>query len=322
MGAWLDAAGLGWLLVGLPWVAATVLGWGNIDTVIGTWRGREGSSPVTWTMWAVLGAVALVSQLAVGGWTAAAILLVPITAVATAVAAGAWLRYRDAQPGLPWQWKVDLGCSLGTLAALTVLLAVDGKPALVLAVVTDLIAAVPAATMALWPDPGRPMTPRPFITLVVAASCTMLAAPPDFWQLLYPLGQLVLGLTMIALIVIGRPRADIPPVDEDPLRLTPARPLRPPPEHWMEWTTDRRRPPWRHNPHALDLARLVPPDLLDPHDGPGGGVPLRRVVDLMQATFEAGHAKGWRGGWQACQHLNGAPPCAPGARATVDRQAR
>jgi hypothetical protein len=288
MGPWLEALGLGWLLVGLPWIGATVMAVGNIDPIVNTWRGREGASPVTWCMWTVLGVIALVSQVQLGGWTAAAMLLVVITVVAAAYAGGALLRYRDAEPGVPWQRRVDIACGIGTLASLALLLAVDGKPALVLTVITDGIAAIPAVTMALWPSPQRPMSVRPFVTVGVSALCTILAAPMDVWQILYPAYLLALGVVMSVTIWVRRPLADVAAVvDDDPLRLRPDRPLRPAPELWTEFTTERRRPPWWRSPHAAELAELVPPDIADWDASP------TRLVRLMEETYAAGHWKGW-----------------------------
>jgi len=290
---WLTAVGAGWLVVGLPWIAATTFALANIDTVRGTWSGEYGSSPTTWTIWAVLSGVALAAQLGLGGWTPAAALLVPITVICALVAGGALYRYRDAVPGVAWQWRVDVACALGAIASLALLLLSSGRTALVLTIVTDAIAAVPTVTMAWWPSREQPVPVAPYVSVGAAAICTLAAAPDDLWQWAYPGYLLLLGITMTVIILTRRrtlgpaePVLDAA-LGADPLGLTPARPLRPPPQ-WPERTTDRMLPPWWRTPHADALARLVPADLLD-----RGAVSPSRFVAVMEDVYAAAHWAGW-----------------------------
>jgi putative transposase len=264
-------------------VGATVMVMANVDSVRDTWRGTAGSSPITWGIWSVLGFTALLAQLSIGGWTAAAVLLVPVFGVATAVAAGAIARYRSAEPGAPWQYWVDLSC--GVLAALSflVLLFLSDRAALIMTIVTDALAAIPTITMAWWPSRERPVPTAPFISVAVSALCTLAATPPDLYQRAYPLYLVVLGVTMTGIIIVRRNR--VPEV----ISLDPRVPKRPAPNLLAEATTRQTVPPWARSPHAAALHRLVPPDLMWQTD-----VPAWRVVAMTEHLYTAGHRDGWR----------------------------
>src|SRR6476646_4457283 len=228
---WLTVHGLGWLVAGLPWIGATVLTQANIPTM----RNPRGNSPVTWTIWAALSAFAITAQVQMGGWTAAAILLVPVTGVATVIAVGALVHYRDAEPGVPWQRYVDRVCAAGAAASLAALVLADDPGAtLVLTLVTDIIAPIPPITMAWWPSPEAPVPTTPYISVAISAGCTLAAASGDIWQLLYPIYLVVLGVGMTAIIVARRPFGDDRRPPGDWLDPAAGRPLRSPPE----WTAD------------------------------------------------------------------------------------
>lgn len=326
---WLTGLGLGWLVAGLPWVGATVLAQANLTTVRDTWRGTSGNSPVTWSIWAVLSAIALWAQLSIGGWTAAAVLLVPVTGVCVGVAAGALYRYRDAEPGVWWQYRVDRVCAAGSTLALITMLLVADRPAIVLTVVTDAIAAVPAATMAWWPSRDRPVPYTPFVSVAVAAVCTIAAAPADAWQVLYPAYLIGLGLAMVAIIRYGRAAlpaaaadlADVVAVD-DPLRWPPTG-LRPPPtwpdepsgaaplplvddrgpspayrrpahsERTATVSTRRHPPRWSEYPAPAALARFAPTRVSE-----------ERLVALLSQV----HREAWRCGWHDRDRLPSSTP--------------
>lgn len=314
---WLTTVGAGWLVAGLPWIAATVFVLVNVDTVRGTWTGEYGSSPTSWTIWAVLSGVALAAQLGLGGWTPAAALLAPVTAVCAGIAAAAIYRYKDAVPGVSWQWRVDVVCAVGAIVSLALLLLSSGRTALVLTILTDAIAAVPTVTMAWWPSREQPVPTAPYVSIAAAAVCTLAAAPADVWQIAYPAYLFVLGVAMTVIITTRRRtlKPVVPVLDaavaDDPLRLTPARPLRPPPR-WTDRTTERMLPPWWRSPHADALARLVPTDLLD-----GETISPSRLCALMEVVYTEAH----RAGWCAREHATAFPPQRVNGHAAVGRTA-
>jgi hypothetical protein len=319
---WLTGHGLAWLVAGLPWVGATWLTQANIPTVRETWRGTIGSSVVTWGIWAALSLIALIAQLQMGGWTPAAVLLVPVTGIAFGVAVGAAVRYKDQQPGVPWQWRVDAAAGAGAGLSLVALLLVDEpRAALLLTILTDVIAAIPTITMAWWPSTEQPVPTTPYTSVAISAACTLAAASGDLWQVLYPIYLVALGVGMATIIVLRRPHAD-PPSDDwlDPRN---GRPLRPPPV----WAEDLRedvlaeprplavdRLPSPYQPRGertitVSTQRIAEPDWgrspaprafarFSPHTLSG-----ERLVELIAQV----HREAWRSGWHDRDRLPSAP---------------
>jgi hypothetical protein len=269
---WLSTVGAGWLVDGLPWIGVTVFAMLNIATVRATWDGTAGMSPVTWTIWLALNAVALASLVGIGGWTPAAAQLVPVTVVCAVVSVGAVVRYRDAEPGVAWQWKVDVACGVGAVASLAALLVASDETALVLTIVTDAVAAIPTLTMAWWPSKEAPVPTTPFTSIAILAACTLVAGPADWWQTAYPLYLLGLGVAGTAVIVARRRVAEpAPMLDEVTARDTLAR--RPtPPE-----VTDRL-------PDAALLLHLIPAELHHERY-----LPAAVVANVVGRAWQHGH---------------------------------
>jgi hypothetical protein len=173
---WLTEQGLGWVVLVLPIVGLILLVVASIDNIVGTWQGRWGSSLASWAIWAALGWVGLAAQIQLGA-IVGAMLLLPIAAVSTAVAAGALRARRIAPPAeeFSWQRTVDVVCAIGAALALVALLFSTGRQALVLTIVTDGIAAIPTY-MAAYRQPDSIPT-APFTAGAVSAVLTLAAAP-------------------------------------------------------------------------------------------------------------------------------------------------
>jgi hypothetical protein len=173
---WLAEQGLGWIALALPIVGMVVLVVANIDNIVGTWRGRWGSSLASWAIWAALGWVGFAAQLQMGA-IVGAMLLAPVAAVSTAVAIGALRARRFAPPPdeVSWQRTVDIVCAIGAGLALVALLFSTGRQALVLTIVTDAIAAIPTYMAAHGQPDSLPTAP--FTAGAVSAVLTLAAAP-------------------------------------------------------------------------------------------------------------------------------------------------
>jgi hypothetical protein len=173
---WLTEQGLGWVVLVLPIVGLILLVVASIDNIVGTWQGRWGSSLASWAIWAALGWVGLAAQIQLGA-IVGALLLLPIAAVSTAVAAGALRARRFAPPAeeFSWQRRVDIVCAIGAALALVALLFSTGRQALVLTIITDGIAAIPTY-MAAYRQPDSIPT-APFTAGAVSAVLTLAAAP-------------------------------------------------------------------------------------------------------------------------------------------------
>ncbi len=204
----------------LPWVGAVVLVAANWSNVTGTWRGHWGTNVVTWTIWAGLAWVALLAQIQLGAQVGVA-LLIPVTAVSTVVAAGAWWVRRQVERGLrppravgeqPWQRWINRVCAAGAglafvalLASTTGLVGTSSREALVLTIITDGIAAIPTAFSAGQDPRGQPLPC--FTGGVAAALCTLAAAPTwSFDQVGYAAYLSIACSAVAIIIVLGRAR--------------------------------------------------------------------------------------------------------------------
>lgn len=278
----------------LPWVGAAVMVAANIDNVRGTWTGRWGSSPVTWGIWALLGWVAFAAQVSLGGGPAAllelrdpaSMLLLLAAGTATAVAAGALYQLRRHGPRadeVAWQRRVNQACTVGGLISLQLLLIASDATALLLTIVTDIIAATPTFTLAWTRPQDQPVVP--FAGVAVASVCTVLASDWSVWQVLYPTYLIVVTLGITVLITVRRARAADPVVPQDwPPKPVPVLRAGSPADD----TTEDVVPLWARSPHAAALRKLIPADLL-PHTA----VPARRVLDVVETAYIAGHVDGW-----------------------------
>jgi len=186
-------------------VAATVLFAGFVLPV--TWqvaRGKVPASPVTWTAWAALGVVALISIAKLGDPVATVQAAVLGASAALMAAAAGWARLRGNQSaanGVSWQRYVDWACGVGALIAFVALLRAGPEAAIWLTIATDLIAFIPTITMAYRDPHDQPWLM--FAAVAVSTGLTIIAAAPpdqfvDVVYLVYVVAQMsVLVMTIV-----------------------------------------------------------------------------------------------------------------------------
>ncbi len=293
--AWLSSLGADWLIAALPVIGVLIFVRANEDNIRGTWAGRWGSNPVTWTLWTLLGWTSVGAQAQMGGGIALW-LLTAIAVTCTAVAAGAlrlrWQAHRGRKvPAIeapPWQRWVDVTCGIVGAAALVALLSASGQTAMWLTIAADATAALPTFAAA-WHHPhSQPLTP--FVGSLISASATL--AVLESWSFDaagYTIYLWWLSIALIAVITTRRyllPARPAPVPHPEPMRWPPPG-LRPAPELAAESTTESIVPPWARNPHSAALRELIPPELYWEIQ-----VPAVTVIHLVEHAYTEGHLDG------------------------------
>jgi hypothetical protein len=149
------------------WLGAAAMVWGTVVCVRDVSRGRARPNLVTWLMWTLVPAIALVAQLRVGV-AAEAVLTFTLAACPAAVVLATLGRSR---------WAVapfDICC--GSLAAAALVMWwLTGEPsiAILLSIAADLVAAVPTLVKA-YRQP-RSENALVYATFVLSAATTLLA---------------------------------------------------------------------------------------------------------------------------------------------------
>jgi YVTN family beta-propeller protein len=189
----------------------------SVPYAVAAWRGEIRPSWATWSIWTtttgIAAAAGLLSGSTVGSVVAAAAFVrCSLTLVATLVAAARRRAHRLREPdpaapaGRDLQWWIDRVC--GSICAVTLVAwAVTGDPvvAIVLAIVTDLVAAVPTYLLA-WQRQEQPGT---YAGAFVNAACTVLILRErTFVERAYPIYELLLTATITTVVLVrGTPTA-------------------------------------------------------------------------------------------------------------------